>query len=123
MQKISVIAAIAKSFHGGIDDPAGIFRSLTCEMEIDHGGLEGGMSHVPLDDSRVHTGLEKVGGIAVPEGVNRDAPFGDTGSGLGLPEGPLGTVESHIGVFAVGPSFPPRPRAGKMKTGFLWVTQ
>ena len=86
---------MAKPPHGGVDDPAGIFRSLTCEVEIDHGGLKGGMSHIPLDDSGVDTSLEKMSGIAVPESVDRDPPLGDAGGDLGFSEGSLGAVESH----------------------------
>jgi hypothetical protein len=86
---------MVESLHGGVDDAAGILGSLICEVEVDHGGLEAGVTHVSLDDSRVHTCFEKMGGIAVPEGVNRDTPLGDAGSGLGFSEGSLGAIESH----------------------------
>ncbi len=70
VRKISLIEIMVEAFHGSVDDPAGIFGSLLGEVEVDHGGLETGMPQVSLDDSRVHTGFEQMGGIAVTKGVN-----------------------------------------------------
>jgi hypothetical protein len=100
VRKISLTVVIAEPLHGGVDDFAGIFRSLLGEMEIDHGGFQVGMSHVSLDDSGVDTGFQKMGSVAMPESVHGHAPLGNTGRKL-------------------GPSLPPLPRAGKIRTGFL----
>ena len=53
------------------------------------------MTHVSLDDPQVDAGLEKMGGIGVPESVNGDHLFENTRSKLGPTEGPLDTAFGH----------------------------
>ena len=64
-------------------------------MKINHGGFQLAVAHVSLDDPQVDAGLEKMSGIGVPEGVNRDHFFVDSGSKLGSTKGPLDTAFGH----------------------------
>lgn len=82
--------------HGGVDDFAGVFRSLLGEMKIDHGGFKACMSHISLDDSGIDAGFQKVGGIAMAKAVNGYSPLGNAGGELGPSKGPLRTVKSHM---------------------------
>ena len=61
-------------------------------MEIDHGGFELGVAHVPLDDAQVDTGFKQVRGIGMTQGVDGDALFADAGLELGATEGALDTT-------------------------------
>ena len=61
------------SFHHGVNDVVGMFMALGGEMEIDHGGVEAAVAEILLDAPDVDAGLQKMGGIAVPEGMNGDA--------------------------------------------------
>jgi hypothetical protein len=61
------------SFHQGIDDAIGMLMALSCEMEIDHGGVQGIVAEVFLDSTDVDAGLKEMSGIAVPECVNGDS--------------------------------------------------
>ena len=61
------------------------------------------MAHVSLDDSKVDTGLKQMGGIGVPEGVNRDHLFVDSGSKLGTAKGPLDTTFGHGSLSLLNP--------------------
>ncbi len=53
------------------------------------------MAHVFLDDTEVNAGLQQVGGVGVPQGMNRDSFFADSGIILGPTEGPLDTAFGH----------------------------
>ncbi len=57
---------IVKSLHYLIDQLAGTLLAFLGKVQIDHGGFELGMAHVPLDDAQVHSGFEEMGGIGVP---------------------------------------------------------
>ena len=59
---------------------AGLFLAQRRQMEIDHRGLQRAVTQVLLDQPEVDSGLEQVGGIAVPERVDRDRPCGSPSS-------------------------------------------
>jgi len=63
------------SFHQIVDDAVGVFMALSGEMEIDHCRVEAAMAQVLLNTPDIDAGLEQVGGIAVAQGVDRDAFF------------------------------------------------
>ena len=56
------------------------------------------MAHVFLDDAEVDAGLQEVGGVGVPQGMNGDSFFSDSGIILGPTEGPLDTTFRHGGL-------------------------
>ena len=64
-------------------------------MQIDHGGFQLAMAHVSLNDPQVDAGLEKMGGIGMPEGVNRDHFFADSSSKQGSSKSPLNAAFGH----------------------------
>ena len=61
------------------------------------------MAHVSLDDPQVNPGLEKMSGIGVPEGMNGDHFFVDSGSKLGSTKGPLDTAFGHGSLSLLNP--------------------
>jgi hypothetical protein len=65
----------AKGAHQGIDDAICMFMALSGKVEVDHGGVQTAMAQILLDTSDINTGLQKMSGIAVPEGMNGDALF------------------------------------------------
>src|SRR4030042_283472 len=72
-------------------------------MQIDHGRFQLAMSHISLDDPQVNTGFKQMGGIRMPEGVNGDHFFVDSGSKHGSPKGPLDAAFGHGGLSRLGP--------------------
>jgi hypothetical protein len=54
-----------QALHYVVDQFIGVFLSFLGKMQIDHGGLQPGMSHVSLDDPEVDACLQKMGGIGV----------------------------------------------------------
>jgi hypothetical protein len=83
--------------HESIEARVGVFRPFVGEVEGEHGGCELGMPQVALDEPRIDTGFQQMGGIRMPEGRNGDAHFGDTGSLFGCAEGALDTGATHGG--------------------------
>lgn len=65
MRKISLMVVMIESLHHVIDQLAGVFLALLGEVEIEHGGLQLGMSHVALDGAQVDSGFKEVGGIGM----------------------------------------------------------
>jgi hypothetical protein len=86
---------MVQALHYLIDQLAGIFLPLLSKVKIDHGGFELGMAHVTLDDPQVHASFEKMGGIGMTQGMNRDSLFVNSGSNLGATEGALNTAFGH----------------------------
>ena len=93
--KTSRTVVIAESRHDRIDDPVGILLSLAGQMEILHGGLETGVSEIALNNSDIHSGLKKMGGVAVAKGMNGYARLADARFFLGPDEGALDTGTVH----------------------------
>ena len=86
-----------ESLHHVIDQLAGIFLTFLGEVEIEHGGFELSMAQVALDDAQVDTGFEEMGGVAMAQGVDRDAFFEYTGGVFGLTKSALDAAFSHWG--------------------------
>jgi hypothetical protein len=86
---------MVESLHHLIDQLAGIFLALLSKMQVDHGGFELGMAHVPLDDAEVDAGFEEMGGIAMAQGMDGDASFVDCGFRFGPTEGALDAALGH----------------------------
>jgi len=84
-----------KSSHRGVDDLVGVLGSLLGQVKVDHGGLEGAVPHGSLDNSRVHSTLEKVGRMAVAKRVHRDFSLQDSGCESGRSEGTLDRAYGH----------------------------
>jgi hypothetical protein len=59
------MVSILQALHYFIDQLTGVFLAFLGKMQIDHGGLQPGMSHVSLDDSEVDACLQKMGCIGV----------------------------------------------------------
>ena len=95
MLKISFIVVIIESPHGVVDDLIGVFCALLSEVKVEHGRLQIGMSHVALDEAGVYPFFKQMGGIAVPEGVNGDMAFFDTGSKPSATECTLDAFYGH----------------------------
>jgi hypothetical protein len=81
-----------------VNDLHCIFGSLLREVKIEHGGFQAAVAHESLNNFRMDPGLEKMGSIAMAKRMDGDSPFVDARLVLGLPEGPLDTVDGH-GVF------------------------
>ena len=47
--------------------------ALSCEMEIDHGGVQAGVSEILLDAPDVDAGFQEMSGVAVPECMDGNA--------------------------------------------------
>ena len=58
-------------------------------MQIHHGGFQLRMAEELLDHQEVDPGLQQMGGIRMPERMDRDIAFLDAGLTLGLTEGAL----------------------------------
>lgn len=58
-------------------------------MQIHHGGFQLRMAEVLLDHPEVDPGFQQMGGIRMPERMDRDITFLDAGLTLGLTEGAL----------------------------------
>ena len=67
------------------------------EVEVEHGGFELGMPQVALDEPRIDPGFQQMGGIRMPEGMDGDTHFSDTGALFGFAEGALDTGATHRG--------------------------
>ena len=81
--------------HGVVDDLAGIFGALLCEMEVEHGGFQVGVPHVSLDNPGVDPGFQEMSGVAMPKSMYGNPALGDTGCGLGSSKSALNTVDRH----------------------------
>jgi hypothetical protein len=56
---------MVKPLHDGIDDTEGIFLTLLCQVEVDHGGFLVGVSEVFLDDPDIDACLEEMGCVGM----------------------------------------------------------
>ena len=65
------------------------------EVYIDHGRFELGMSKVALDETGIDAGVEEMGGVGRPQGMDGDAHCGDPGTSCGGAEGALDTGATH----------------------------
>jgi len=65
------------------------------EVEVEHGGLKAGMTHVLLNDAEVDASFEEMGGIGVAKSVDGDILFSDTGLELGFSESALDRGFGH----------------------------
>src|SRR5262245_45578124 len=59
------------------------------EVEVEHGRCELSMAQGALEEPRIHTSFEEMGGVGMPEGMDGDAHCGDIGSLFGFAEGAL----------------------------------
>ena len=87
--------SISKPLHDLVDEFEGIFLALLGEMQIDHGGLKPGVSHVSLDDTEIHPGFEQMGGVRMAKRVDRDVLFADASLKFGMAEGALNAALGH----------------------------
>lgn len=69
------MVVMAASFHQIVDDADGSLMPLGGEMEVDHGGIQTAMAEILLNAPDVDPGLQQMGGIRVPEGVDGNALF------------------------------------------------
>jgi hypothetical protein len=74
-------------------------------MEVEHGGLQGAMAQVLLDQTEVDPGFEQMGCVGMSESVDRD-PLLDAELQDQLPQGGIDTGGCHrsrggAGQFAV----------------------
>ena len=102
-----------------IDQLVGVLLTLLGEVEIEHGGFQLGMAHVALDDAQVDTGFEEMGGVGMAKGVYGNSLFTDGGVKRKAPW----TLLLAMGVRASFAPVPLRPRAGKSRRGWRWVSQ
>src|SRR5262249_50059336 len=65
------------------------------EVEVEHRSFELGMPQVALDEPGVYTGFEQMGRVGMPQSMDGDAHFGDTGSLFGFAEGALDAGATH----------------------------
>src|SRR3990172_2472550 len=91
-------APISEPRHDRVDQCIGVLVALAREVQVDHGGLQTGMPEMALDDAQVHPGFEQVGGIAVPQGMDRDLALVDAGFELGAAKRALDAALGHGGV-------------------------
>ena len=70
---------------------------LMGEVEVDHGSFELGMPQVPLNEARIDTSFEQMGGVRMPKGMDGDTSFGNAGPLGGGTEGALDTGPTHRG--------------------------
>ncbi len=113
---------MVESLHYVIDQLAGVLLTLLGEMEIEHGGFELGMAQVALDDAQVDAGFEEVGGVGMAQGMDGNSLFSDACIKLGTAKGALDATFA-MGLRACLAPVPLRPRAGKTRRGWRWVTQ
>ena len=68
------------------------------QMQVAHGGTDGGMSESPLDDVQADAGVKQRGGIAVPKRMDATCIV-DAGLGLGrcVDQGDAVTAEVAVG--------------------------
>jgi hypothetical protein len=81
----------------GAQGVAGLGLADLGEVEIDEGGLEGGVAEVGGDLAQTGAGVEHVGGVAVAQGVGADLVvlFGQAAFGAGEVHGGPGTGVGH----------------------------
>jgi hypothetical protein len=86
---------MVESLHHVIDQLAGIFLAFLGEVEIEHGGLQLGMTHVALDDTQIDAGFQQMGGVGMAKGVDGNSLFSDACLKLGEAKGTLDTTLGH----------------------------
>ena len=59
------MAPISYPLHHGIDNVIGILQAFVGKMEIDHGGLDVGVTEILLDDPKIDSGFEQMSGIGM----------------------------------------------------------
>ena len=84
-----------ESLHHVIDQLAGIFVALLCQVEIEHGGFETGVAEVALNDAEIDTGFQEMGGVGMARGMDRNCFFVHAGIELGLAKGTLDAAFGH----------------------------
>jgi len=89
---MSLRFSISKPLHDLVNEFEGIFLAFLSKMQIDHGGLEPGVTHVSLDDAQIHPGFQQMGGIRVAKRMDGDALFADAGIPFGVAKGALDTA-------------------------------
>ena len=73
----------------------GIFLAFVGQVEVQPGGFEPRMSHIPLNGPEIDTGFEQRRSIAVAEGMNADLAFHDASAVLGFAAGTLDAAAIH----------------------------
>jgi hypothetical protein len=63
----------ARLLHPLLDGGDGVLLTMGSQVQVEGGGLERAVPQVLLDQAQVDTGLEQVGGVAVPQRVQGDA--------------------------------------------------
>jgi hypothetical protein len=71
--KIFLIVVMVASVHQVVDDAICVFMALGSDVEVDHGGVQALMTQVLSNATDIDSFFQQVGGIAVAEGVDRDA--------------------------------------------------
>ena len=103
------MVAMVEVLHERVDAVVGVLATFLCEMEIQGGGFDAGVSHVALDDAEVDAGLQEMGGVGVSQGMKGDAAFGGAGLEFGVSESALRGGLCHGGVGTMGLVSAPRP--------------
>ena len=94
---MSLMAPMVKPMHDGIDDTEGIFLTLLCQVEVDHGGFQVGVSEVFLDDPDIDACFEEMGCVGMSQRMYGYSFLGDSGLELGPSESALYGVDGHRG--------------------------
>lgn len=81
--------------HQIVDFLPGILLPLIGQMEVNHGGLQAGMAEELLNAAQVDSGLQEMGGVGVPEGVDANVLFCDTGQLFGSAKSAMDTAFGH----------------------------
>ena len=79
---------ILQLLHEIVDFLPGILLPLVGKVEVNHGGFQAGVSEELLNAAQVDAGLQKMGGVGVPEGVDADVLFVMLASFLALRNAP-----------------------------------
>ena len=83
--------------HEGVEALIGLCLPLVGQVEGDHGGCELGVPQGALDEPRVHTGFEQMGGVRMPQGLDGPPHFGNTRTVFRGTEGALHTGATQRG--------------------------
>ena len=101
----------AKLAHQIVDDSVGVFMPLGGQMEIDHGGVQAAVAKVLLNAADIDAGLQQVGSVAVPQGMDGD-PFSDIELRKNPTQSTLNGLFVHRG-FSCWTFFGASPQAGE----------